>query len=120
MLAGAMRSYANRWAVAADRRVAIFTNNDDGHRTAADLHARGVKIAAVVDTRPDVPMSMDYEVLAGAQVIDTSGRHGLAFSRAVPTGQRTALVRGQLRGHQLTRLTSAALCSILCGRPTAS
>ena len=34
MLASAMRTYANRFAVAADQRVAIFTNNDDGHRTA--------------------------------------------------------------------------------------
>src|SRR5690606_35373839 len=37
MLAGALRAYANRWAVAADRTVAVFTNNDDGHRTAIDL-----------------------------------------------------------------------------------
>ena len=33
MLASAMRSYANRWAVTAAPNVAIFTNNDDGHRT---------------------------------------------------------------------------------------
>lgn len=80
MLASAMRSYANRWAVTADRRVAIFTNNDDGHRTAADMHAKSVKIAAVVDTREDAPMSVDYEVLAGAQVTNTKGRLGLTFA----------------------------------------
>ena len=80
MLASAMRSYANRWAVTADRRVAIVTNNDDGHRTAADMHAKGVKIAAVVDTREDAPTSVDYEVLAGAQVTNTKGRLGLTFA----------------------------------------
>ena len=80
MLASAMRSYANRWAVTADRRVAIFTNNDDGHRTAADMHAKGVKVAAVVDTREDAPTSVDYEVLAGAQVTNTKGRLGLTFA----------------------------------------
>tara|TARA_R110002020_G_scaffold282883_3_gene498621 strand:- start:32167 stop:35103 length:2937 start_codon:yes stop_codon:yes gene_type:complete len=79
MLASALRTYANRFAVAADRRVAIFTNNDDGHRTAADLHAKGIKIAAVVDVRPDQPRNTDYEVLHG-QVIDTKGRHGLTFA----------------------------------------
>jgi len=79
MLASALRTYANRFAVAADRRVAIFTNNDDGHRTAADLHAKGIKIAAVVDIRPDQPRNTDYEVLHG-QVIDTKGRHGLTFA----------------------------------------
>jgi sarcosine oxidase subunit alpha len=76
MLASAIRTYANRFSVAADKRVAIFTNNDDGHRTAADLHAKGIKIAAVVDVRPDAPKSTNYEVLEG-QVIDTKGRLGL-------------------------------------------
>ncbi len=79
MLASAMRTYANRFAATAAQRVAIFTNNDDGHRTAADLHAKGVKIAAVVDVRPDAPISYEYEVLAGAQVVDTRGRLGLSF-----------------------------------------
>ena len=37
MLAGAVRAYANRWGVTPQtgpKRVAVFTNNDDGHRTA--------------------------------------------------------------------------------------
>ncbi len=80
MLGSALRTYANRFGVAVDRRVAIFTNNDDGHRTAADLHAKGLKISAVVDTRPDAPRNTDYEVLPGAQVIDTKGRLGLTFA----------------------------------------
>ena len=79
MLASALRTYANRYGVAAHRRVAIFTNNDDGHRTAADLHAKGVKIAAVVDARADAPRSFDYEVLHG-EVVDTKGRLGLTFA----------------------------------------
>lgn len=79
MLASALRTYANRFAVTADQRVAIFTNNDDGHRTAADLHAKGVKIAAVIDVRPDIPRNLDYEVLQG-EVVDTKGRLGLTFA----------------------------------------
>jgi sarcosine oxidase subunit alpha len=79
LLGSALRTYANRFAVAVDKRVAIFTNNDDGHRTAADLHALGVKIAAVVDVRADAPISHDYEVLHG-EVIDTKGRLGLTFA----------------------------------------
>lgn len=78
MLGSALRTYANRFAVAADERVAVFTNNDDGHRTAADLHAKGVKIAAVVDVRANAPRSMDYEVLHG-EVVNTRGRLGLSF-----------------------------------------
>ncbi|MCX8225312.1 MAG: sarcosine oxidase subunit alpha family protein [Sulfitobacter sp.] len=79
MLGSAIRTYANRYAVAADKRIAIFTNNDDGHRTAADLHAKGVKIAAVVDVRADAPRSVDYEVLHG-EIVDTRGRLGLKFA----------------------------------------
>ncbi|MEN8896746.1 MAG: 2Fe-2S iron-sulfur cluster-binding protein, partial [Yoonia sp.] len=79
MLASAMRSYANRWAATPAQRIAIFTNNDDGHRTAIDLHAKGIK-TTVIDIRPDAPKSLDYEVLAGAQVTDTKGRLGLTFA----------------------------------------
>jgi heterotetrameric sarcosine oxidase alpha subunit len=79
MLASAMRSYANRWAATPAQRVTIFTNNDDGHRTAADLHAKGVKIAAVIDSRADAPRSLDYEVVQGAQVVDSKGRLGVKF-----------------------------------------
>lgn len=77
MLASAMRSYANRWAVTPAQRITIFTNNDDGHRTAADLHAKGVLIKAVIDTRTHAPKSDDYEIIAGATVTDTKGRLGL-------------------------------------------
>ena len=55
MLAGSMRTYANRWAATPARMVAIFTNNDDGHRTAVDLMAKGVDVTAIVDSRLDAP-----------------------------------------------------------------
>ncbi|MGB5559852.1 MAG: sarcosine oxidase subunit alpha family protein [Paracoccaceae bacterium] len=79
MLASAIRSYANRWAVTPAQTVAVFTNNDDGHRTAADLIAKGVKVSAVIDSRSDAPRIADTELLAGAQVIDSAGRLGLKF-----------------------------------------
>ncbi|WP_103258441.1 sarcosine oxidase subunit alpha family protein [Tabrizicola aquatica] len=65
MLAGALRAYANRWGVKVGQRVAVFTNNDDGLRTAEDLKAKGVEVVAVLDSRQ------------GDEVIDTSGRLGL-------------------------------------------
>jgi sarcosine oxidase subunit alpha len=74
MLAGALRAYANRWAVAAGQKVAIFANNDDAHRTARDLHQKGVEIVAVIDTRDDAPKSQDFDVITNAVVSDTKGR----------------------------------------------
>jgi methylglutamate dehydrogenase subunit C len=77
MLAGALRGYANRWGVAVGRRVAVFTNNDDGVRTALDLAAKGVEVAAVIDSRTDVPELPGVRHLRGAVVMDTKGRLGL-------------------------------------------
>jgi heterotetrameric sarcosine oxidase alpha subunit len=65
MLAGAVRAYANRWGVKTGERIAVFTNNDDGLRTAADLTSQGVEVVAVIDSRQ------------GDEVVDTSGRLGL-------------------------------------------
>ncbi|GAW35781.1 aminomethyltransferase [Roseovarius sp. A-2] len=79
MLAGAVRAYANRWGVAPGRRVAVFTNNDDGWRSAADLVAKGVEVPAVIDTR-DAPAVCDVHGarhIRGAAVMDTKGRKGL-------------------------------------------
>ena len=77
MLASAMRSYANRWAVTPDQQVAVFTNHDDGHRTATDMLAKGVNVAAVIDTRENAPKIADCELIAGAQVFNAQGRLGL-------------------------------------------
>ena len=48
MLAGAVRSYLNRFGVAAGKRVAVFANNSDGIRTVRDLAARGVEVTALI------------------------------------------------------------------------
>ena len=77
MLAGAMRAYANRWAVSPAEKVAVFTNSDEGHRTARDLLAKGVEIAAVVDSRVEAKTSGGYRLIAGATVSDSKGRLGL-------------------------------------------
>ena len=77
MLAGAVRSYANRWGVAPAETVVVFTNNGNGHLTASDLIAKGVNVSAVIDTRPDAPDVHGTELIPGAQVINSKGRMGL-------------------------------------------
>ena len=80
MLAGAVRQYANRYAVAAGQNVSVFTNNNDGWRTAHDLAAQGVTIAAIIDTRhnplDDQTLSapQDCRVITGAGIAGTTGR----------------------------------------------
>ena len=81
MLAGSLRAFANRWAATPARTVAVFTNNDDGHRTAADLIARGVEIAALVDARDEAPNLSGARLIRGGQVVDTKGYYGLESIR---------------------------------------
>lgn len=73
--ASALRAYANRWAVSVGKRVAIFTNNDDGYCTARDLKKKGVDVAAVIDPR-ETPPDCDLPVIRG-QVVNSKGRLGL-------------------------------------------
>ena len=77
MQAGAVRGFVNRYAAAPAERIAIFTNNDDGHRTAVDLAAAGIDVTAIIDSRDDAPASDVAEVLRGSVVSNSSGRLGL-------------------------------------------
>ncbi len=76
MTASAMRAYANRYGVAAGRKVAVFANGASGYETARDLADKGVEIAAIIDSRvgaADIAPN-GARVIAGAQVVDTSGK----------------------------------------------
>ncbi len=79
MMAGAVRGYVNRYGAVPGQRIAVFTNNDDGWRTATDLHAKGVEIAAVIDSR-DRPAMADIpgaRYIRNAGIRDTAGRKGI-------------------------------------------
>ena len=89
MLAGSVRSYLNRFGVAAGRQVVVFTNNDDGWRTAVDLHAASIDVVAVVDTR-NIPAPFELagvKIFMGNQVAGTSGRLALT-SITLTTGEQ--------------------------------
>ena len=78
MTAGAVRAYLNRWGVAPGKRVAVFGNNDDAHRTARDLAAAGVHVVALIDSRPDAVIEgATFAVFKGAQVCNSGGRKAL-------------------------------------------
>lgn len=79
MMAGAVSTYVNRYAVSPGQTVAIFTNGGAGYRTAADLVAAGVDVAAIIDGRAQsediAPEGL--RVIRGAGIVDTKGYHGL-------------------------------------------
>ena len=78
MMAGALRSYLNRWGVVPGQRVAIFGNNDDAHRTARDMVAAGVRVEALIDSRHDAQnLGGDVPFYPGWQVARAHGAKGL-------------------------------------------
>jgi len=80
MLASAVSTYINRYAVKPGNRAVIFTNNDSAYQTALDCKAAGVEIVAVVDVRTqsaseiaNTVRSAGIEVMNGSVVVDSSG-----------------------------------------------
>ncbi|MCP4471049.1 MAG: sarcosine oxidase subunit alpha family protein [Gammaproteobacteria bacterium] len=84
MLASAVSTYTNRYAVKPGSRAVVFTNNDSAYQSALDLNAAGVEVTAVVDARSDSTSEIantvrnsGIEVLNGSVVVDTAGRKHL-------------------------------------------
>ena len=78
MLAGAVQTYLNRYGVAPGARVTLFANNDSARIAARQLMAAGVRVAAIIDSRPDASTVEDCPVYTAASVIDTKGRRALS------------------------------------------
>ena len=75
MLAGALRSYLNRWSLCPGKNIVIFTNNDDGWKTALDLKAKNINLKAVIDTRENVNFKIpDTQIFTNTSIVNTSGR----------------------------------------------
>jgi heterotetrameric sarcosine oxidase alpha subunit len=73
MLASAMRTFANRYAVASGKAAVVFTSNDSGYRTARDLKAKGVHVEVIIDSRKDAAAdAAGIPVLKGRTVADVS------------------------------------------------
>ncbi len=124
MMASAVRTYVNRFAVRPGTRAAIFTSTDDGWRTAHDLQQAGVAVEAIIDARNEIaPSLLDaaqkarLRVLTGAVVPATAGGKSL---RRVTV--RTATGRREQLDVDLLAMSggwtpSVALTTHLGGRP---
>lgn len=98
MLAASLRAYANRWGVAAGDRVAIFTNNDDGLRTAVDLQAKNVDVVAVIDSREGGALLPGIRHLRGAVVSGSTGRHGVKSVSIRHSNGKTEIIQATAVG----------------------
>ncbi|MFG2779196.1 sarcosine oxidase subunit delta family protein [Streptomyces prunicolor] len=96
MLAASARAYVNRHGVLPGRRTVVFTTNDSAYAAALDLAAAGVKVEAIVDTRPSGPKEWasrareaGIEVLTGHAVVGTEGTPRLTAVTVAPYGETT-------------------------------
>lgn len=72
LLAGAVRTYLNRYAVAPGRRAVVATTNDGAYDTVEDLIAAGVEVVAVLDARVGNSARAAEVSASGVQVISSS------------------------------------------------
>lgn len=97
MMASAVSTYVNRFAAAPGKRGVVFTSADSGWATARDLVAAGVGLAAVVDTRSELPADVTalrragVELFAGAVVADVHGAPVKAVEIVTAGGARRRL-----------------------------
>ena len=78
MLSGSVRTYANRFGAHYGQKVAVYTNNDDGWKTAQDLKDMGVEVKAIIDTRKEITtLSSNIPSYLGQTVKKTYGRQGI-------------------------------------------
>ena len=91
LLAGALQTYLNRYGAVPGNRVTLFANNDNARQTARQLMAAGVRVAAILDSRPDASATEDCPVYLDATVTGTRGRHGLTSIDVAYAGGTTSL-----------------------------
>ncbi len=96
MLAGAVRTYVNRFGVVPGRQAVVVTTGDDGWRTAHDLHAAGSHVAAIVDARTEVsPALRGMAESAGMRVLSGARPHTV-HGRISVSGIDVALANGRV------------------------
>ena len=94
MLAGAVRTYINRFGVVPGRNAVVFGSGDEAASTVRDLASAGSRIAAIVDARPDssgvirdAADRADARLFAGSTVVRArGGRNGLDGAEIVSSG----------------------------------
>jgi sarcosine oxidase subunit alpha len=108
MLAGAVRTYLNRYAAAAGESVAVATTNDSAYDLVEDLAASGIAVAVVADSRPQ-PSAR------ARQVLESTGARGVFGAAVVGTdaAEAGAGARGDTPGGSAPgRLTAVRISAL--------
>ncbi len=124
MLAGAVRTYINRFAVAPGRRAVLFADHDDAARTIPALAKAGIALAAIVDPRLDIPAATreaaaqaGAAVFAGARVRRALGKRGVGAVEIVTADGAVTRLRCDLLAMSGGWNPALQLTTCLGGKP---
>ncbi len=102
MLAGAVRTYINRYGVCPGRRAIVVCNNDDAYRTALDLCHAGADVV-ITDLRNDAkgPLitaarNAGIEILQGHAIIAAYGNRRVARVEIAPVNDSVTAISGDI------------------------
>jgi len=113
MLGSAVRAYGLRFAVAPGAAGIVFTNNDDGYRTARALHDLELAVARIVDIR-DAPQGPLVEA-ARQRGIEIAAGHGIVGVETCFGGTEMRAVRiAPLGGAGANAVTERIACDFVC------
>ena len=104
MLASAIQTYVNRYAVLPGKTAVFFTNNDSAYAAAAHFSEAGGTVAAIIDSRPDVPQTAlaqvdGIKVMAGSVIISVIGHKEVRAVQVAPIeGGKAAKITCDLVG----------------------
>lgn len=101
MLASAVSTYLNRYAVAPGKKLVLMTSNDYAYRTAFDWQDAGREVVAIVDSRGDVSGHYQKEaerrgirLLLGQGVIEARGGKKVTGAVVAPLNVAGSAVTG--------------------------
>ena len=104
MLASAAERFAGEYGVLPGEKVAVFTNNDGGYRSALQLREAGCRIVAIVDAREKISeaaralaVRTGAELLTGRAVIGTEGGKSLSGVKVQAFNAKNGAVSGDPR-----------------------
>lgn len=77
LLLNALEAYAGFYGVLSDASIVLLISHDEARQAALRLHALGLRIEAVIDTRSGIEPLTEMPYITGAEIVNTRGRCGL-------------------------------------------
>ncbi|MCY9843971.1 sarcosine oxidase subunit alpha [Vibrio caribbeanicus] len=114
MLASAISTYINRYAVVPGNNLILMTTNDYAYHTALDWHASGRNVEAIIDTReasngPLVQLARELgiEVITGHAVVEAKGSKRVRSVLVAPISADGKKVMGKEREYLCDTVASS-------------